>query len=188
MGKIVLITGGARSGKSTFAEKEVASLNAHTAYIATAIAFDEGMKNRIKKHVAQRPSEWTTFEKPTQVHEIIEEVNEKHDVVLLDCITVLITNTMFQDKLDFDRLTEEEVDAVEEKIKMDLRALVAAIKKTNLTFYMVTNEVGAGIVPENRLARIFRDFAGRANQYLASEADDVYFVVSGIPMKIKGDA
>jgi adenosylcobinamide kinase/adenosylcobinamide-phosphate guanylyltransferase len=93
---------------------------------------------------------------------------------------------MFQDRLDFDRLTEEEIDTVEDKIKADLEKLVEAISKTDLTVYLVTNEVGAGIVPENRLARIFRDYAGRSNQYLASVAEEVYFVVSGIPMKIKG--
>lgn len=186
MAKIILVTGGARSGKSTFAEREVASHNEKTAYIATAIAFDDAMKSRIDKHINQRPSEWQTFEKPTQVDQIIDQIALDHQVVLLDCITVLITNTMFQDKLDFDRLTEDEVDAVEDKIKADLKALVDKIKNTDLTIYLVTNEVGAGIVPENRLARIFRDFAGRANQYLASEADQVYFVVSGIAMKIKG--
>lgn len=186
MSKLVLVTGGARSGKSTFAEKCVHEHNEKTAYIATAIAFDDAMKSRIQKHVNQRPDIWTTFEKPTQVHEIIQEVSKAHKIVLLDCITVLMTNTMFQDKLDFDRLTEDEVDEIEASIKEDMILLVEAIKKTDLTVYMVTNEVGAGIVPENRLARIFRDFAGRINQYLASESDEVYFVVSGIPMKIKG--
>ncbi|MCH4889165.1 bifunctional adenosylcobinamide kinase/adenosylcobinamide-phosphate guanylyltransferase [Acidaminobacter sp. JC074] len=186
MSKIVLVTGGARSGKSTFAENEVRKLNKKTAYIATAIAFDDAMKSRIKKHIEQRPSIWTTYEKPTQVHEVIDEVRKSNEVVLLDCITVLITNTMFQDRLDFDRLTEEEVDAVEKKITDDLKLLVAELEKTDLTVYMVTNEVGSGIVPENRLARIFRDFAGRANQYLASLADEVYMTVSGIPVKIKG--
>jgi adenosylcobinamide kinase/adenosylcobinamide-phosphate guanylyltransferase len=186
MGKIIVITGGARSGKSTFAEIKVAEHQKKTAYIATAIAFDDAMKNRIRKHVAQRPDTWTTYEKSTQAHEVIEEIAKTNDVVLLDCITVLITNTMFQDRLDFDRLTEVEIDTVEDKIKADLEKLVEAISKTDLTVYLVTNEVGAGIVPENRLARIFRDYAGRSNQYLASEADEVYFVVSGIPMKIKG--
>lgn len=186
MAKLILVTGGARSGKSTFAEKSVGGLDKKTAYIATAIAFDEGMKSRIQKHVNQRPNEWTTFEKPTQVHEIIPIVEEEHEVVLLDCITVLMTNTMFEDKLDFDRLTEDEIDQVEVRIKEDMVKLVKALEKTSMTVYMVTNEVGAGIVPENRLARIFRDFAGRMNQYLASVSDEVYFVVSGIPMKIKG--
>jgi len=186
MAKIILITGGARSGKSTFAEIKANEHQVQTAYLATAIPFDDAMKSRIKKHVNQRPDTWTTFEKSTQAHEVIEEIASKHQVMLLDCITVLLTNTMFQDKLDFDRLREDEIDGVETKIKKDLELLIDEIKKTDMTVYLVTNEVGAGIVPENRLARIFRDYAGRANQYLGSVADEVYFVVSGIPVKIKG--
>lgn len=186
MGKIILVTGGARSGKSTFAENEVRKLNKETAYIATGIAFDEAMKSRIKKHVDQRPSTWTTYEKPTQVHEIIERIQKNHQVVLLDCITVLITNTLFQDQIDFDGIDELTVDKTEERIQNDIRKMIDAFKKTEMTVYLVTNEVGSGIVPENRLARIFRDFAGRTNQYIASIADEVYCVISGIPMKLKG--
>lgn len=186
MGKIVLVTGGARSGKSTFAEAEVRKLNKETAYIATGIAFDEAMKSRIDKHVAQRPSSWTTYEKPTQVHEIIEEVSKDHQVVLLDCITVLLTNTLFQDQIDFDGIDEKTVDLTEERIQHDIKMMIDKFKETNMTVYLVTNEVGSGIVPENRLARIFRDFAGRTNQYIASVSDEVYCVISGIPMKLKG--
>ncbi|MBI9011090.1 MAG: bifunctional adenosylcobinamide kinase/adenosylcobinamide-phosphate guanylyltransferase [Clostridiales bacterium] len=186
MGKLVLVTGGARSGKSTFAEAEVRKLNQKTAYIATGIAFDEAMKSRIEKHVAQRPSIWTTYEKPTQVHEIVKEVSQQHNVVLLDCITVLITNTLFQDQIDFDGIDEKTVDLTEERIHNDIKMMVEMFRKTDMTVYLVTNEVGSGIVPENRLARIFRDFAGRTNQYIASIADEVYCVISGIPVKIKG--
>jgi len=186
MSKIVLVTGGARSGKSTFAENEVRKLDKKTAYIATGIAFDDAMKSRIEKHVAQRPSYWTTFEKPTQVHEIIEEVSASHDAVLLDCITVLITNTLFQDQIDFDGIDEKTVDQTEERIHRDITAMIEKFKAANMTVYLVTNEVGSGIVPENRLARIFRDFAGRTNQYLASVADEVYCVISGIPLQLKG--
>ncbi len=188
MGKLVLVTGGARSGKSTFAEAEVRKLNQKTAYIATGIAFDEAMKSRIEKHVAQRPSTWTTYEKPTQVHEIINEVSHEHDVVLLDCITVLITNTLFQDQIDFDGIDEKTVDLTEERIHNDIKMMIEMFRQTDMTVYLVTNEVGSGIVPENRLARIFRDFAGRTNQYIASIADEVYCVISGIPMKIKGQS
>lgn len=186
MSKIVLVTGGARSGKSTFAENQLRTIDKKTAYIATAIAFDEGMKSRIEKHIEQRPKTWLTVEKPTQVHEVIPEIGKTHEVVLLDCITVLVTNTLFQDEIDWDRIDEASIDVVEEKIKADIVALVDAITQTDLTVYMVTNEIGSGIVPENRLARIFRDIAGRMNQYLANKADEVYLVVSGIPVKIKG--
>lgn len=187
MNKIILVTGGARSGKSTFAEKSIIDLNKKTAYIATGIPFDKGMEDRIKKHILQRPSTWTTFEKSVLVDEIIDEVAKKHDVVLLDCITVLITNTMFEDiTINWDTIDYDSIDNIEEKIKNDLIRMINKFRENNLYVYIVTNELGAGIVPENRLARIFRDIAGRMNQYLASVSDEVYFVVSGIPMKIKG--
>lgn len=187
MKKITLITGGARSGKSTFAEKTVNELNEKTAYIATAIPFDEGMKERIKKHVEQRPDFWTTYEKHTKVDEIITEISMEHKVVLLDCITVLITNTMFEDSnVDWDTIDYANLDRIEKRIQDDLSKMMEKFKLYDLSVFIVTNEVGQGIVPENRLARVFRDLAGRANQYLASQADDVYFVVSGIPIKIKG--
>lgn len=186
MSKIILVTGGARSGKSTFAESEIKKLDKKTAYIATAIAFDEGMRNRIEKHVAQRPSIWTTYEKPTQAHEVVETISKDHQVVLLDCITVLTTNTLFQNDVDWDTVDEATIDDIEAKIKADMIRLVEAFRKTALTVYLVTNEIGSGIVPENRLARLFRDIAGRINQYLGQEADEVFLVVSGIPVKIKG--
>lgn len=186
MNKIILITGGARSGKSNFAESEIRKIDKSTAYIATAIAFDEGMKNRIKKHVEQRPNTWKTYEKPTQVHEIIDTISQENEVAILDCITVLVTNTLFQSDLDWETVSEEMVDEIEARIQKDIKAMVEAIQKTDLTVYMVTNEIGSGIVPENRLARLFRDIAGRVNQYLGQMSEEVYLVVSGIPMKIKG--
>ncbi len=185
MSKIILVTGGARSGKSGFAEDEIRKLNTETAYIATAIAFDDGMKNRIRKHKLQRPSTWKTYEKPTNVHEIIAEINKNHSACLLDCITVMLTNYMM-DELDFDHLSEDILDEFEERVKSKLTLLVDEIEKTDLTFYMVTNEVGSGIVPDNKVSSFFRDLAGRMNQYLARRSDEVYALISGIPVKIKG--
>lgn len=186
MGQITLITGGARSGKSTFAEKSVREKNKRTAYLATAIAFDESMKSRIEKHVNQRPSEWTTFEKATKAHEVVREIASNHEVLLLDCITVLMTNTLFMDDLDWDTIDEKTIDRVEGRVMEDIKLLISALKESDLQSYLVTNEVGSGIVPENRLARIFRDIAGRINQYIASQADEVYAVISGLPLKLKG--
>lgn len=186
MQKIVLITGGARSGKSTFAEKTIRQRHEKTAYLATAIAFDEGMKSRIEKHVQQRPKSWTTYEKSTQVHQVIDQINETHKILLLDCITVLMTNTLFMDDLDWDHIDEKTIDGVEQRIMTDMILLIEGLKASNLEAYLVTNEVGSGIVPENRLARIFRDIAGRVNQYIASQADEVYTVISGLPLKLKG--
>lgn len=185
MNKITLITGGARSGKSTFAEDTIKKINKNTAYLATAIAFDEGMKNRIDKHIAQRPSEWKTYEKAIKVYEIIDEINEKHDVLLLDCITVLMSNTLFEHDVNWDTVSMDEVDEIEKSVQADMQLMIDKMRATDLDIYLVTNEVGSGIVPENRLARLFRDIAGRVNQLLARQADEVYMVVSGIPVKIK---
>lgn len=186
MGKLILVTGGARSGKSTFAEVRVKEHNSKTAYIATAIAFDDGMKNRIAKHVKQRPSHWTTFEKPTAVHEIVSEIAKEHEVVLLDCMTVLLSNYILEKAHLIDAMKSDEINKMEIEIQDAVNQLIDEIKKVSTTFYIVTNEVGSGIVPENKMARIFRDIAGRANQQLARQADEVHFVVSGIPMRIKG--
>ena len=185
MGKIILITGGARSGKSTFAEKRVKEHHGKIAYIATAIAFDEGMKSRIAEHINQRPSDWHTFEKPTNVHEIISEVTKEHQIILLDCMTVLLSNHLLEKADKIDDMLPNELMAMEKAIQNSVALLINAIEASEATFYMVTNEVGSGIVPENKLARIFRDIAGRANQHLAHHAEEVHLVVSGIPMRIK---
>lgn len=188
MAKIVLVTGGARSGKSTFAEDYVGQLSDNVAYIATAVPFDAGMVDRIKKHVASRPAHWRTFEKFANVHEVIGEVARQSPVALLDCITVLVNNIMFENTdVDWDTISHERIDQIESNITQQIEKLVEAINKTELTCVIVTNELGMGIVPENRLARIYRDIAGRVNQYLGKHADEVHFVVSGIPMKIKGE-
>lgn len=186
MGKIVMVTGGARSGKSTFAETKVAEVGDKIAYIATGIAFDKGMEDRIKKHQAQRPGEWTTFEQATDVYKIINDVSKNHDTVLLDCMTVMVSNEMLGDfSIDWDHIPMEDVNMLERQIHDKVDMLLENIKDSDLTVFVVTNELGMGIVPEYRLSRLYRDVAGRINQKLSASADEVYFVVSGIPMKIK---
>ncbi|RKD22498.1 adenosylcobinamide kinase /adenosylcobinamide-phosphate guanylyltransferase [Caminicella sporogenes DSM 14501] len=184
--KIILITGGARSGKSSFAEKYVSEIGKKIAYIATAIPFDDGMKNRIKRHRESRPSEWTTFEMYRDIYKHIQKIAKKHDTVLLDCMTIMITNLMFDNSnIDWDKVDWEEVDDIENDIKEQIVLLIDEVKKAEINMVIVTNELGMGIVPESRLSRIFRDIAGRMNQLIAGKADEVYFIVSGIPVKIK---
>lgn len=184
--KIILITGGARSGKSSFAEKLIADLSEKIAYIATAVPFDEGMKDRIKKHRESRPNYWTTYEIYKDVYKYIDDISEKHDAVLLDCVTILVTNLMFENHdIDWDKVGWEKIDEIERKIKEQIELLIKALRDAKMTCVIVTNELGMGIVPENRLSRIFRDIAGRINQYVASKSDEVYLAVSGIPVKIK---
>ncbi|SKC75779.1 bifunctional adenosylcobinamide kinase/adenosylcobinamide-phosphate guanylyltransferase [Maledivibacter halophilus] len=184
--KIILITGGARSGKSSFAEKLTAKLSENVAYIATALPFDDGMKDRIKKHRESRPNYWTTYEIYKDIYKYIDEISVKHDVILLDCITILVTNLMFENSdLGWDDINMERASEIEEYIKEQVSLLIKKIRAVEINCVLVTNEVGLGIVPENRLSRIFRDIAGRINQFIAGNSDEVYFTVSGIPMKIK---
>lgn len=186
MGKIILVTGGARSGKSTFAEEQVKEMGINPGYIATAVAFDEGMKYRIQMHIKQRPAAWKTYEKPTRLHEIMKSVLDRHDVVLVDCITVLLSNYLLE---DFESLSQQGYEALEDFeffISKELDLMLDLIEASSSVCYLVTNEVGAGIVPENKMARVFRDLAGRSNQQIAKRAEEVYYVVSGIAQRIKG--
>lgn len=187
MGSLVLITGGARSGKSGFAEKtvkKVEKVEGNTVYIATAIAFDDGMKDRIKHHRAQRPTSWKTIERYKDYKEMANDKDFKEaKVILFDCLTVMITNNMLDYNVDYDHCTMDEVAAVEAKVKKEVEALLEVCRDKYL--FMVTNEVGMGLVPSYKLGNYFRDISGRMNQYVAERAEEVYFTVSGIPIKIK---
>jgi adenosylcobinamide kinase / adenosylcobinamide-phosphate guanylyltransferase len=185
MGKIVLITGGARSGKSTYAEELAKSFGQKVMYIATSIAFDDEMKDRIKKHKDRRPSSWNTYEGYRDL-KLVYKTKETFEVILLDCITVMISNLIY-DYIgeEVDNLKEEDINEIEKSIMMELSNFIDEAALNRQTVIIVTNELGCGIVPEYKLGRIFRDIAGRANQYIASRAEEVYLTVCGIPMKIK---
>jgi len=184
--RITLITGGARSGKSNYAEKLAKECSQSVAYIATAIPFDSGMRDRIKKHKASRPKEWTTIEQYEDIYKIVPKLAESHHVVLLDCVTIMVTNLMFKDtKVDWDDMDYDRIDEMEAEIHLQFERFLKSIREEKLWLICVTNEVGMGIVPDNKLSIIFRDIAGRVNQYLAKEADEVFLTVSSIPVKIK---
>lgn len=185
MSNIILVTGGARSGKSNFAESLCIKQNNKTSYIATSVAFDDEMKNRVKKHQESRPKEWKTYEIYKDIYSIVEELDKNYNTVIMDCITLMINNLMFNYGIEVDKANSKELDELENYIKDQLIKLLEAVKKTNLYFVIVSNEIGMGIVPENKLARIYGDFVGRANQLISKYSDEVYFVVSGIPMKVK---
>lgn len=186
MSKIILVTGGARSGKSSFAESLCEQRNNSTAYIATSIPFDEEMKDRVKKHKESRPQNWETYEIYKDIYSIIKEISDKHETVILDCVTLLVNNLMFTYDIDIDKANSDELNKLEDYIKEQLNKLLSEVKNTNLYFVIVTNELGMGIVPGNKLSRVYGDFVGRVNQQISSQSDEVYFVVSGIPMKVKG--
>ncbi|WP_024834677.1 bifunctional adenosylcobinamide kinase/adenosylcobinamide-phosphate guanylyltransferase [Ruminiclostridium josui] len=184
-GNIMLITGGARSGKSTFAENLAKEYGDDIIYVATAIAFDDEMKLRIKKHREQRPAYWETVEAYKDLDIFLEEKCRNKKAVLLDCITVMITNIMFEVCPDFDKMYQEDIIAVEEAVNIQIERLLAVARRSGIPFILVTNEIGMGIVPDNKSARLFRDIQGRVNQKLVSAAKAVYLCVSGIPVKIK---
>ncbi len=186
MGKLILVTGGARSGKSSFAEGKAKGFGENILYVATSVPFDEEMKLRIKKHREQRPSCWETLEAYKDMDIRLAGRLEGKDAVLLDCITIMITNIMFESPMDWENFRSEDMAKMEEDVEGEIQKLITVLKASPVSWVLVTNEVGMGIVPSNAISRLFRDIAGRTNQMLAREADEVYLCVSGIPVKIKG--
>ncbi len=186
MGQITVVTGGARSGKSSYAEELVGSCGEKIAYIATALALDPEMEERIEKHQLQRPGSWQTFEESYSPATMLSNHGAEFDAVLLDCLTVLTSNIILEQDVDWESFSRQRLAEVEAHVMTEIKAIVTAAGKLPGHLVAVTNEVGFGIVPNNPLSRFFRDCAGRVNQLMATEADVVYLVVSGIPMKIKG--
>lgn len=172
MGKITFVLGGTRSGKSSYAVDAAKSSSEKVAYLATCVPYDDEMHERVKLHRKERPEYWTTFEEPVNLEPLLKDIDSKFEVIIIDCLTLFVSN-LLQD--DFD----------EDKIKTKLNQVMTALKDVSYNSFIVSNEVGLGIVPESELGRKFRDVAGRANQLVANYADEVFFVVSGLPVKIK---
>jgi adenosylcobinamide kinase / adenosylcobinamide-phosphate guanylyltransferase len=171
--KIVLFTGGARSGKSTRAEQYAAGLSQRVAYIATAEAGDDEMHARIAQHQRRRPTSWRTLERPLSVATALAEL-ERGAVVLLDCVSLLASNLLLAHENDPAPAVEREIAAI-----------LTAARDRDLTLIVVTNEVGLGIVPSYPLGRVYRDVLGHANQQIAAAAAEVYLVICGIPVELK---
>lgn len=164
----MVLTGGARAGKSAFAQEQAQALGGEqVSLIATAQALDEEMQARIANHQAQRPAAWETLESPLEV--IHSFIHSRHNTVLLDCLTLWVSNLM---------LAQRDVLA-------EVEGLLEAQATSSKTLLVVTNEVGLGIVPDNPLARRYRDLLGTANRRMAQQAGEVYLLVSGIPLKLK---
>ena len=190
MGKIILVLGGARSGKSSFAEKAATKIgNDSVTYLATAQALDDEMEERIVHHQSRRPDSWNTIEEPLKISKTLEKMHEKQ-TVLVDCITLLVTNMLleFDNKEQNSRLKDDYKK--EEDILNEIKEVLNISKTKQLNLILVSNIVGLGLVPEYKLGRLFRDISGRVNQYLAKEADKVILTVAGIPVEldqIKGE-
>lgn len=181
--KTVLITGGARSGKSHFAQEMAAKSGKSVLFVATAQAGDDEMLRRIEAHRNARPAGWRTLEATAEVGRRVRREIEDSELVLVDCITLLLNNAIGEflsnDGNDIDEARAEEAATKE------IDDLVRCIKACNADFVIVTNEVGLGLVPDNKLGRVYRDLLGKANQMLAGVADEVYFMVSGLRMRLK---
>lgn len=190
MSKIILISGGARSGKSTFAE-ELAMKKKNVLYIATSIPFDEEMAERVKTHKERRPDSWSTIETYREF-EKIESTNEfaEAECILLDCLTLMTTNILFSNlgtdkEVENTLIDRQLVSKTEDEIMKNINILIDSCRKADKDLIFVTNEVGLGIVPENKMTRYFRDISGRVNMMTAKLSDEVYMVFMGIPNKIK---
>ncbi|WP_234121933.1 bifunctional adenosylcobinamide kinase/adenosylcobinamide-phosphate guanylyltransferase [Clostridium hydrogenum] len=175
---ITLVTGGARSGKSSFAEN-IYKGKKDVVYIATSRAEDVEMKERVKKHKSGRPDFWRTYE---GTYDIEKAVGSEENYIL-DCITVLTSNVMFDMSKDLERISGELEKNIEDRVVEIIEKLIK--KSADKNIVMVTNEVGSSIVPENHIARVFRDIAGRVNQRVAALSDEVYVVFCGISLKLK---
>ena len=166
---LVLVGGGSRSGKSTYALTLARALPQPRAFVATAQAYDDEMRDRIARHQEERAEEFATCEEPFDISAAIKKLEGTHPVIIVDCLTLWLTNLM---------LAEQDWRAAGQD-------LVAALPAQRDSIVFVTNEVGSGIVPENALARAFRDAAGTLNQWIAAQADEVILAVAGLPMKVK---
>ncbi len=184
-GRLVLISGASRSGKSTYAEKLAAKKGTKIAYLATAQALDEEMKVRIEQHKQIRPKNWQTFEEPLNIFEVIEKNQRIYDTWLFECITLYISNLMFSQAHTAD-VGDNFISAeLQNYVLHKIDTLIQTVKTSPITMIAVTNEVGWGIVPADALSRAYSDIVGKANQKLASAAEEVYLVALGIPVRLK---
>jgi adenosylcobinamide kinase/adenosylcobinamide-phosphate guanylyltransferase len=174
VGKIVLITGGARSGKSFFALQEALKCPCKRVFVATALAIDREMERRIRKHRKERGNDFTTIEEPMEISSRLVGLGRDTRVTVVDCLTVWLGNL-------FHKWNEDE-----EAVRREIEMFCETISRINNTLVLVTNEVGFGIIPENRLARLYRDMLGSLNRKVAEQADQVYCCICGIPVRIKG--
>lgn len=169
-GRTALVLGGARSGKSAFSERLVQTTGLERHYIATGRAYDDEMRERITRHQDDRGPSWVTHEEPVELVRTLRAIDAPGRVVLVDCLTLWVTNLMMEGA----DIAAHSAELADQLTRIDAKII------------LVSNEVGLGIVPENKMAREFRDHAGRLHQQIAAVADEVFFVAAGLPLRMKG--
>ncbi len=173
MNEIIFILGGARSGKSAFAITLAKKSNKKKiAFIATAEALDKEMKERIALHKKHRPQNFQAFEAPCDIEAVLKKIMGKFDIIIIDCLTLFVSNLLLK-------------KYKEPEICKKMESILGLLKKTKAKSIIISNEVGLGIVPHTKLGRDFRDIAGKVNQLVAQRADNVFFMISGLPWRIK---
>jgi len=185
MCKVILVTGGARAGKSAYAEKAAAE-NGSVLYIATATACDDEMEERIKYHRENRPEGWITWERHHELGDIETEFDAgSYETIMLDCVGNLLMGILYEQVPDADKFATEDFVSVVRTTITEIDTLCRFAVNNNKPLILVTNEIGMGIVPETRYARYYRDALGHLNKHIARLADEVVFMVSGLPLKLK---
>jgi adenosylcobinamide kinase/adenosylcobinamide-phosphate guanylyltransferase len=183
MGKIVLVLGGVRSGKSRFAQQLAAKLAGdNVLFVATAEAGDDEMLERIEHHRQDRPSAWTTIEVPRGVGQAIAKQDQLPPTIIIDCLTLLVSNVLLHST------QSSEPETTDHQVDDEVASLLDVCRDTPATVIIVSGEVGMGIVPENELARRFRDLLGRANQQFAEHATSVYWMCAGLAVNVQASA
>ena len=176
--KLIVVTGGARSGKSLFAEEYLTSCSGRKAYVATAQILDEEMKERVAEHRRRRPEDWQTLEISSGLSAAFPAVLEQADAVLVDCLTLYLSNYLFAHETAGD-------EEILQGALQEMENIIGAVRQTeDKTVIFVTNELGCGIVPMSHISRLYRDVVGKVNQYAAGQADEVYWTVCGIPVEL----
>ncbi len=186
MGRITFILGGARSGKSSFAQNLATRLSVGSTggvtYLATATAEDEEMKLRVARHRDNRPAEWKTIEEPRQVAGALSGINSA--VVIVDCLTLLVTNIILEQGAD-QQDRSPDLEKLERIVMKEIDDILVQCRRIRGQVLLISNEVGMAVVPPTPLGRTFRDIAGRVNQRVAQEAEEVYFLLAGLAQKLK---
>ena len=192
MGKIILIIGGARSGKSEFAENILHSSHCERkGYIATSRIWDEEMKTRVISHQVRRPNSWKTWEYPQIQTDDLKNIWPQADIFLFDCVTMYVNNFLMDSydwtNMESDVLSQHDLDNMTQQLLLNIEKVVAGVCESDAQVIFVSNELGMGIVPDNPLSRLYRDLVGAANQRIAKAATEVYLVISGIPLILRKD-